>query len=183
MRSEMTGSSILDSLENVETQTRVAHTWRQPSDGFTNWVLTIGRNRSQSSLNNFRADRFNAVLSTVQLMGRVPQGHPLHIDPQLALRAVDFIGVLNQNLDVEVPKLLPIDDDTLILKWSKDGIDRSLTITLDDIDLVEKKPSAGFRCEHDLGADGEIDYAQVFLALDQPVSHSIRLEANNAREL
>lgn len=183
MRDEQTGSSVLDTLAKVGVQTRAEQVWQLRPDGCAHWVQACSRDRSQSSFNNFRADCFNFVLSTVQLMGRVPKGHPLHIGPQLAMRAVDFIGVLNQNTDVDVPRLLPIDEDTLILKWSKAGIDRSLTITLEDIDLVEKKPSGGFRCEHDLGADGEIDYAQLFLALDQSVAHSTSAEAKNAREL
>ena len=150
---------------------------------FERSAQTLGLTRSRSSLNNFRSERFNAVLSTVQHMGRMPIGHPIHIDHQLAARAVDLIGVLNQLMDVDVPMLFPLDDDTLVLKWSRAGIERFLTLSVEDVDLVEKHVAAGWKCVHDLGAEGKLDLQQLFSALDNPVAHSVSIESKDAREL
>ncbi len=173
-----TAPSELDAVS--ETRTSSVSGWSFPVKLFERSVASDSLSRSCASFINSRMSAFHSVQSIVQFMGRVPVGHPLHIDPLLSQKALNFIGVLTHNSEVEVPKLLPTDNDTLVLYWANMGVERLLTITVDEIDLVERDRAKDLKCVHELGQEDFLDLSQVFATLNFPVGGATQPETANA---
>lgn len=151
-----------------------------PAAGFEQHGTNQGISRSSASFNNMRADRFNSILQTIQYMSRVPSGHPVHIDDEVAKHALDVVAALNHHFEVLPPKIFPMDDETLVLEWSFGPIGRYMTLSADDLSILEKNLKTNVRCLHDIGPDGEKGYPRLRVMLNAPLGSSVSTAVDNA---
>lgn len=151
-----------------------------PAAGLEQHGKSEGVSRSAASFNNMRVDRFNSILQTIQHMSRVPYGHPVHIDVEVAKHALDVVAALNHHFEVSPPKIFPMDDENLVLEWSFGPIGRYMTISADDLSILEKNLKTNVKCFHDIGPDGEKGYPRLRVMLNAPLVSSVTTAVDNA---
>lgn len=127
--------------------------------------------RSSSSFSNSRAYHYGAVQSAIDLLKELPEESDFHVTSEVAERARDLLGVLSANMEVDAPQIFPQEKDLLVLKWVVGKIERFLSVSPDDFDLMDINQATRLRCTHALADDGSLNLASLFDALAVPFSN------------
>lgn len=99
-------------------------------------------------------------------MGRLADGHPYRIESDVVRIAVDLLGVLSSKQEAQAPQIFNLDEETLVLKWIKNGCEQFVSLSSDEVDFAEFVQGGAKRAERSLGEPGQLDYAEFYRALD-----------------
>lgn len=128
--------------------------------------VTTQLRSSSVPLSNYSNSMFGSVTRAVQLMGRLAEGHPYRIEPEVVRVVVDLLGVLSAKQQADAPKIFNLDEETLVLKWVKNGREQFVSVSSDEVDFAEFVQGGDKKAEKSLGEPSRLNYAEFFRALD-----------------
>lgn len=131
---------------------------------------------SALSTSNHRGSLFFSIHTTLETMKSLPECHSFSLDPEVAARAQDLLSVLRWNFNIEAPRIFPQEHDVLVMKWQDNSLERFLSVTQDDVDLLDINPHNGIRCVHDLTEQGEIALRKLHDVLSMPERNSSAMD-------
>jgi len=117
-------------------------------------VETLTNASTNSSLSSdFVGKRFDALLEAIARLPTMPKFSEFYMEPDAAKKACDFLGLLRQNYDVTPPKIIPEENDTVVLTWDMGEYSRYLSVADDWYDLLDIHHTKNFRCKHEIPQD------------------------------
>lgn len=108
---------------------------------------------------NYRLFRLGAVTDALRKLSSLPEDAELALRPDVATKASNLIAALVQSWNVPVPTLFPAEYEAVSFKWSAGSISRFLTISDDDIALMDLDPASQISCEYEFGPHDHLNLA------------------------
>lgn len=108
----------------------------------------IGHNGYSPELIDF----FSAMRSLADL----PSDHDLFLDKRVVDRAVNLVSSLYHTYQIDLPKILPEDRDTVSLTWDDGVIKRFLSVDHSDLDFLVYSRVHNISCDEVLGENGAV---------------------------
>lgn len=142
------------------------------------WTIVRNHYRSSSRPNSLRGLRFAALYEALHTLGTLPEDHQFHLDPVVAKRASNYLGMISTNLDIEPPRLFPQDGEAAVFTWDIGPIKRLFTVDVDDVDLTDVNRNTMMRCDHELPED----WREQFPALLQELGGKILAFSSSATD-
>ncbi len=88
-------------------------------------------------LSNWNAYVYDEIISTIDVMKKLPQGEPLALDPKVANRAQNILSFIREQLKINPPKILNQDGDAVVYTWVEEDKEYYLTVADDEVDLMK----------------------------------------------
>lgn len=127
--------------------------------------------------NSERSMAYAGVQEAISKLSSLPVGHSLHVDGSAAQRASDFLAVMGHNFDLDVPKVMAQDSETVVFTWDHGSLKRYMTVDDDGFALMDLQKKTGVRCMHAIEADEDL-FQNLVLALNAPLKSSTVADAD-----
>lgn len=114
-----------------------------------------------SSGSNSRDPRFFDLLSTLNQLESLPEGHELHVDKKTAKLASRLVAYLSDNYEIDIPKLLPESGECLSLTWEDQLFKKFLSLYSDAVDLTQIFKPLKVTCHEFLNDDDAVDFDKI----------------------
>jgi hypothetical protein len=168
-------SSNLEVLTKHENQTNT-----QTAKATVNSGLFRTNLNSSLRLSNSLQANVGPLVEAITRHARLPSFHDLAIDPDVSDKAISLLGRLLYNYPIKVPTFFPQEGETIVLKWDGEKIGRYLSISLDDISLMDVEPFSQKYCEYELTQGSNFDFETLVAELTNISLSSTAIQVQDA---
>lgn len=113
-------------------------------------VYSTGSSNATGLSNSPRASYFHQLTESIHQLAALPEFDPMHIDAETKAYAVDLVGLIRDQFDIEAPQFFPQDAEALVLTWDKGRVKRLLTIAGEEVSLLDLDRATQKRAYHDV---------------------------------
>lgn len=119
------------------------------------------RESGASIPNSDRAWKFMLLKEVIRRMALLPDHDSLYVDDATSRNAVDLVGLMAANFEIEAPKVFSHDAEAVVMTWDLGEIKRLLTIAGMETDLLDVHKPTQIRCHYDI-SDGPVGTSDLF---------------------
>ena len=158
----------------------VQHSFEESSSQIDKDVQTLffGFQSSTSRPNSLRGIKFAALHHALLSLGNLASDHAFYLDPDVAKRASDYLGLISKNLDIDPPRFFPQDGEAAVFTWNIGEIKRLFTVDADELDLMYVNTRSSIRCDHLLPEGREEQIASILEELGARSSASSAMDGD-----
>lgn len=105
---------------------------------------------SEMRLSNSLSAKIGPLVEAIMHHAHLPATHDMAVDPKAAERAIEILGRLMYNYPIDAPTFFPQEGEEVIFKWDGKKIGRYLSVSNDDVNLMDLEPLSQNYCEYHL---------------------------------
>lgn len=139
-------SSSIDTFQSTPLHPSVSSS----SQGETNWVRHV----------------YEEITSAIVQMTKLPSDSDFHLNNATGQRAIEILGFIRENLNLEMPKIINQDGEALSFTWQSGTVKRYLNVALEEVDMMELDLQTRLRKESTICGTGDVDLARLIEALN-----------------
>ena len=132
----------------------------------------FGESSDERKLANWQAHLYVEIHNAIEGMSDLPEMEALHLDQNVAKRALAVVAFLKESLRVKPPKILNQDGGTVSLTWSDGGWKKFLNISEYEVDVLFMSTSSYEKREYVLSEGPEIPLSRFAEILNSRVKSS-----------
>lgn len=118
----------------------------------TRWMVRPSWPRNSTVVkegkDDFRAKRFAALQEAIARLSLMNPSSDFFVEPGATRKAADFLALVSENYEITPPKILPEENDTLVLTWDVGDFRRYLSVADDSYGLLDIHNTKDVRCKH-----------------------------------
>ena len=158
---EGTSTRSMTTADEIQNSTTIP---RRDGSAIVKWL----RSSSNERPNSERAFQYRLLSEAISRMTMLSSRDDFYLDEHTGRHALELIGMMRGAFEVDPPKIFPQDAEGLSMTWSLGEIRRLMTISGDELSLLDLHLPTQVRCYYDI-EDGAGSFPNLISILSETV--------------
>jgi hypothetical protein len=132
-------------------------------------------NLTRLSRSNWETHLFGEINELIFKMTRLPEAHDFYLHEHVARRAADLLATISTSSQIEPPRVINEEGDTVLFTWEEGDLKKYLCIDGEEVEIRVRKPGTPYSASETLSHGEPPNLTRLLSALGADVrSGSVR---------